>query len=78
MNVKYIVVKNTYYSEMAELISYGVAMVESDGSDECVLKTYSDLSFCEQKVCEFVNKCNQNELSPVHFRDAVEDFLLQF
>ena len=77
MDVKYIVVKSTYYNDEEKCSSFGIAMAEPYENENSIIKTYPDLSNDECKVREFVNKCNENKLSPIHFKDAVEDFLVQ-
>ncbi len=37
--------------------------------------TVEDLSLDREEVEELVALCNRLELSPVHFRDVIEDFL---
>ena len=77
MKVKYIVVKTTYRCEGKERTAYGIAMADVNCDGMSVIKTCSDLSEDEQKVSSFVTLCNKAELSPVHFFDAVEDFLAE-
>ena len=72
MDCKYILVRDTYSDDNGSHVGFGIIAVDRE------LNTISaalDLSCDESKVADLVCKCNELELSLVHFQDVVEDFL---
>ena len=63
--------KGEYMLEGQVHIGYGIAC-RMEG-EEIV---FEDLSVLCRSVSNFVEKCNKLQLSPMHLRDAVEDFLM--
>jgi len=55
--------------------SYGIAMVCIDDDVVVRLCSYPDLSPDREAVCQFVARCNEGGLDPIHLSEAVEDFL---
>ncbi len=53
---------------------YGIEAVLFNGE---VLAFYDDVFFNQEKAGAFVEMCNAEELSLVHFEDAVEDALAE-
>lgn len=51
---------------------YGIEAIDSDGE---ILSSFSDVFFDRQQAESFVGLCNDENLSLIHFRDAVEDVL---
>lgn len=49
---------------------YGIKLCYA-GTEVCV----EDLSLNKEAVEELIEKCNRLQLSPLHFRDVLEDFL---
>lgn len=76
-NTVYVVVKSTYYLFDEELEVYGAALIEHNQEDFSIIKTYPDLTKQKENALEFVKKCNRMSLSQIHFRNAVEDFLIE-
>lgn len=76
-NTVYVIVKSTYYLFDEEVEVYGAALIEKNGEDFSIIKTYPDLTKQKEKAIEFVRKCNCMSLSQMHFQNAVEDFLIE-
>ena len=72
MDCKYILIRDTYSGDTERHIGYGIAVVDNESA---IVSAATDLSCNENEVAELVNKCNELELSLVHFQDVVEDFL---
>ena len=62
--------------ENREHATYGVK-VAPDGDRSACCDSISDVSLSEPALSELVRLCNELELSPIHLRDVVEDFLIQ-
>ena len=75
MNLKYILVKNTYIDGEISRIGYGIALVQEQDGIPMVLDSVSDLSPDRCKTEKLVEICNHCQLSSLHFRDVVNDFL---
>lgn len=54
--------------------TYGIGAAENNQVVDSILDLSTNLS----AVKSFVNLCNTEELSLIHFRDAVEDFMVLF
>ena len=76
MNLKYIVVKNTYIDGEISRVGYGIALVQEQDGIPMVLDSVSDLSPDRRKTEKLAETCNSSQLSSLHFRDVVNDFLL--
>ena len=75
MNLKYIVVKNTYIDGKISRVGYGIALVQEQDGIPMVLDSVSDLSPDLCKTEKLAETCNSCQLSSLHFRDVVNDFL---
>lgn len=73
MTHTYCIRKDTVKDEKRN--TYTVYGVDAIGSDGEVLSSFPDVFFDRQKAEHFVSLCNENDLSLVHFPDAVEDAL---
>ena len=63
-----------YDEEEKSHLVYGIELANERGEIEAC---FPDL-FCDrQKAKEFVSLCNQNQLSPIHLLDVIEDLLGQ-
>ena len=60
--------------ELGAYITYGIKAAGADGHGAC-LDTVSDISLSGAGVGALTQPCNELQLSPVHLRDIVEDFL---
>ena len=57
--------------------SYGIAvLVHYDDGSTAVLQTISDISDDPEQIRDLVRRCNENQLSPLHLPEVIEDFLL--
>ena len=74
MEYRYIVVQNTYQSGRNTRIGYGIAVVTEYDGVITVLNSVSDLSADVQLIEELVERCNFQELDPIHLQDVVADF----
>lgn len=74
MEYRYIVVQNTYQSGSTTRIGYGIAVVTEYDGVITVLNSVSDLSADVQLIEELVERCNSQELDPIHLQDVVADF----
>ena len=55
--------------------TYGIALCEQSAGECVILASAVDLT-CDRAVAErLVETCNRLDLSPVHFREVIEDFL---
>ncbi len=57
-------------------LAYGLE-IRADGSDEPI-RIVRDISGNREKLSELAELCSEQELSPVHIDDVLEDFLSDF
>lgn len=62
-----------YHRSVGHYESYGIALI-TDGSIDRIIR---DISPDRERVEELVRLFNDEDLDPVHFSQAVEDFLLE-
>lgn len=72
---KYIVVKSTYKNGAAKRTAFGIAAVEEYDGITTVLESISDISSDAKAVKRLVRLCNEHQLSLIHLREVVSDFL---
>ena len=72
MDCKYVMICDTYEDEVGTHTGYGIAVVDCRAN---TISAATDLSSNKSEVAELVSRCNELELSPVHVKDVVEDFL---
>ena len=70
--IKYQITKSTVTVEETKTTSYGIACTDNDKE----IARIDDISICEEEVKKTVQLFNENELSPEHFKDAVEDSII--
>ncbi len=58
--------------DLAEYVTYGIQLSRNG----CILSEINDISTDFQAVCALADQCTRLELSPVHFPDVIEDFIL--
>ena len=70
-NDRYEMFRETLVIEETEVVAYGVRLLSRD------VETYrcADLSVCEQKVRDLVDKLNKMDARSVHLEDIFQDFL---
>ncbi len=61
-------IKNEY---IGEYISYGIELRHGDE----VIESIKDIDTDGEAVGNLCRLCNELKLSPIHFRDVVEDYL---
>ena len=62
-------VETHWMEEVENYVSYGVQVCEG----EEVLCTISDISLDQNRVADFVERCNREELSVLHIQDVIDD-----
>ena len=76
--ITYGMIKEEHFCKGATRISYGVGAYSNYDPDETatLIESISDVSADRKSMAEFVEKCNNAELSVYHLRDVVEDFIV--
>ena len=67
----FFLIEGEYILENQKHIGYGIGC-HMNGKEVF----FEDLSVNYQNMLNFVEKCNVAHLSPIHLRDAVDDFLV--
>ena len=77
MSTKYGITKEIYSHQNNTRTAFGISAYEDSESNESdyALETVSDVTSDEKTIIELVDNCNRLELSSVHLKDVVEDFL---
>lgn len=71
---RYYVTEDTMFLEdVGEYRCYGIEVRKG----ELVLERIRDIDTNREGVEKLCDLCNKRELSPIHFRDVVEDYLLK-
>ena len=65
-------VRTEYHRSCGFYETYGIALIV-DGAPQRIIK---DISLDREKVVSLVALFNEEDLDPVHFSQAVDDFLL--
>ena len=78
-SVTYGIIEETYALGDAARTSYGIAAyahAETDGTG-AVIERIGDVTSDRERLSAFVKTCNRLDLSVIHLREAVEDFLAE-
>ncbi len=77
--VRYGIIEETYVLDNIRRTSYGVAAYEDLGKEGiyAVVMQIGDICSDREKLLTFIESCNQLDLSLIHLRDAVDDFLAE-
>ena len=67
---EYTLIKSEKTLEGQQYLCYGIKMLYAGAE-----VTVEDLSLHREEIEKLVRLCNEQELSPIHFRDVLEDFL---
>lgn len=59
--------------DMGQYLSYGVRVF--DCAHSCCRMEISDITLSKAMIIEFIDKLNDMQLSPIHFQEAVADFI---
>ena len=70
---KYKLTKGKYIVEGSKHIGYGIAL-KSNGT-QCAV-SFSDITLDRDKAARLVKLCNKLQLSPIHLKDVIDDFLI--
>ena len=69
--MKYSLIKGSYLIDGESHIGYGISYTENSEV------SFEDLTLNPITVAKLVKLCNELDLSPIHLKDAVEDFLIE-
>ena len=69
--MKYIIIQGRYLIEGEAHTGYGIAYTGNS------TLSFEDLTGNPTTIAELVRLCNELDLSPIHLKDVVEDFLIQ-
>ena len=60
-------------------VSYGIVVYDNtDGENTyTVLESIGDITSDKDKLIRLVEECNISELSPIHLKEIIEDFMLE-
>ena len=60
-------------------VSYGIVVYDNtDGKNTyTVLESIGDITSDKDKLIRLVEECNISELSPIHLKEIIEDFMLE-
>ncbi len=73
--MKYILLTDEIPVGSATREGYGIALIEGSNRGFSIRGFVSDISTDKAEVLELIARFNRLKLSPVHFFEAVEDFL---
>ena len=73
--VTYGIVKESYCLNGKTRVSYGIAAYAAVDGTATVLAHICDITSNKEKLDELVLRCNQFELSILHLKDVIEDFI---
>ena len=79
ITVTYVLTEEKYTLEQQTRISYGIAACSHSDTDgtATVITSVHDISEDKEELSKLVQTCNCLELSVVHLRDVIEDFLAE-
>ena len=77
MNIIYEMTEETYSLETNTRISYGIAAYadSKDGSTATIIDVIRDITSDKQALLALITSCNQLNLSLIHLREVIDDFL---
>ena len=77
-NITYEILEQPCFLEGIAYISYGIAACARTKRNEApaVIALVKDITPNRKKLLELVKNCNRLNLSPLHLKDVVEDFLI--
>ena len=79
-NVTYKLIEGTHEYDDGGSKSYGIAVCPSGSMTNetaSVLELIQDITTDKNALNKLINLCNSLELSPLHIRDVIEDFLVR-
>ena len=57
------------------IVTYGIACIEEDDGIKELISQIPDVSTNLEEVEQLVTLCNEQQLSPIHLQDVVDDLL---
>lgn len=60
-----------FHEDIGEYKSYGIEIREGG----CIVERIRDIDTKRERVEKLCELCNRQKLSPMHFRDVVDDYL---
>lgn len=75
--VTYGISEEIYILKNDRRVSYGIviyANADEDGT-ATIIDSIRDITADKEKLAHLVDECNRLELSPIHLRDVIEDFV---
>ena len=77
MNIIYEMTEESYSSEGNTRVSYGIAAYadSKDGGTATIIDVIHDITSDKQALLALITLCNQLNLSPMHLREVIDDFL---
>jgi len=70
--MKYILIQSTYSVDGKTHTGYGIGYADNSSL------AFEDLTLNPTTITKLVKLCNELDLSPIHFKDVVEDFFIEF
>ncbi len=78
MTATYGIIKDTYREGASFRVSYGIAAYSAKAEGKCsIILSVHDITSDKERIEALVCLCNRNELSSIHLRDVVEDFICE-
>lgn len=75
--MKKYILTSTIYHTGKDIAFYGIALIKTDGMTHELVTAFNDLTENKDKVQNLVDLCNENNLSCVHFKNAIQDLLAE-
>ena len=75
--VTYGISEEFYILKNDRRVSYGIVIYANADEDGTVtiIDSIRDITSDKEKLARLVDECNRLELSPIHLRDVIEDFI---
>ena len=72
---EYILIVNTVQHELDTVIEYGICVIANSCGKKIVIDSIPNISVNIEFLIAMVKLFNELELSPIHFRDVLEDYI---
>ena len=69
--MKYALIQGSYLTDEKTYIGYSIGYTENSAL------SFEDLTLDPIAIAKLVKLCNELDLSPIHLKDVVEDFLIE-
>lgn len=74
---QYILIESSFLTNGVRHTTYGIAYADSSDGTPVILEAIPDLSTNKERVRQLVKLCTKLQLSPIHLRDVIDDFLAE-